>query len=38
MLYSGYAQNGHVDEAYNPFEKIPERNQVPWTAMIIGYA
>ena len=36
-MISGYAQNGHVDEAYKLFEKILERNLVSWTTMITGY-
>ncbi|XP_057860968.1 pentatricopeptide repeat-containing protein At3g63370, chloroplastic-like [Cryptomeria japonica] len=33
-----YAKCGSVEKAHKLFEKIPERNVISWTAMIVGHA
>jgi len=35
---TGYAQNGDVVEALDLFRRMPERNVVSWTAMIVAYS
>jgi pentatricopeptide repeat protein len=37
-LVDMYAKCGSIDEASNVFNKMPERNIVTWTVIIIGYA
>ncbi|KAK1555922.1 hypothetical protein Q3G72_033356 [Acer saccharum] len=37
-LINMYAKCGHVVEAYQVFDSMPERNLVTWKAMIVGYA
>ncbi|XP_024545270.1 pentatricopeptide repeat-containing protein At2g13600-like [Selaginella moellendorffii] len=37
-MLSGYAQNGHVDEARRVFDEMEERSLVSWNAMVAGYA
>jgi pentatricopeptide repeat protein len=36
-LITGYSQWGFVDEAFEVFELMPERNSVSWNAMIAAY-
>eukprot|EP01018_Ginkgo_biloba_P019984 Gb_41801 [translate_table: standard] len=33
-----YAKSGNIEDAYNVFEKIPNRDVVLWNAMIAGFA
>eukprot|EP01018_Ginkgo_biloba_P020443 Gb_15797 [translate_table: standard] len=33
-----YAKCGIIDDARNVFDKMPRRNVISWTAMILGYA
>ncbi|XP_057855760.2 pentatricopeptide repeat-containing protein At5g04780, mitochondrial [Cryptomeria japonica] len=37
-LVDMYAKCGSIDDAYNVFDRMPERNVVAWNAMIKGYA
>lgn len=37
-MITGYLQNGMMEEAWQVFDKMPERNLVSWNAMIAGYA
>eukprot|EP01018_Ginkgo_biloba_P008721 Gb_40380 [translate_table: standard] len=37
-LVGMYAKCGSIDDAYKVFDKIPRRDVVSWTAMIVGYA
>ncbi|WCJ31066.1 Pentatricopeptide repeat (PPR) superfamily protein [Euphorbia peplus] len=37
VLISGYAKVGLIDEARKLFDKMPERDNFSWTAMISGY-
>jgi len=34
----GYAQNKYVERAHKLFDKIPHRDAILWTAMILRYA
>eukprot|EP01018_Ginkgo_biloba_P008766 Gb_30991 [translate_table: standard] len=37
-LIDMYAKCGSIEDARRVFDKMPERNVVSWTAMIVGYA
>eukprot|EP01018_Ginkgo_biloba_P016554 Gb_35599 [translate_table: standard] len=37
-LVDMYAKCGSIDDARQVFDKIPDRNAVSWTSMIVGYA
>ncbi|XP_057872340.2 pentatricopeptide repeat-containing protein DOT4, chloroplastic-like [Cryptomeria japonica] len=37
-LVDMYAKCGNIDKACELFDKMPQRNVVSWTAMILGYA
>eukprot|EP01018_Ginkgo_biloba_P031949 Gb_23267 [translate_table: standard] len=37
-LVSTYAKSGTIEDAYQVFNNMPERDVVSWTAMICGYA
>ncbi|XP_057873990.1 pentatricopeptide repeat-containing protein At3g24000, mitochondrial isoform X1 [Cryptomeria japonica] len=37
-LVDMYAKCGRIDKARELFDKMPQRNVVSWTAMIVGYA
>jgi len=37
-LVDMYAKCGSIGDAYKVFEKMPARNVVSWTAMLVGYA
>ncbi|XP_057873988.1 pentatricopeptide repeat-containing protein At4g13650-like [Cryptomeria japonica] len=37
-LVDMYAKCGSIDKAYELFDRMPQRDVVSWTAMIVGYA
>ncbi|KAG0606205.1 hypothetical protein M758_9G122200 [Ceratodon purpureus] len=37
-LISMYTKCGSIEDAWNTFQKLPEKNVYSWTAMITGYA